>query len=143
MTKLTEKQQAFVDAKSVGVPNRDAAVAAGYSPTAADVTAAKLMRRADIKSAIKAATKTGGVVIDKHTMPREKYADALQFMMDTMNHPQLPLAMRFEAAKCLMPYQHARVGEKGKKESAKDRAQALAGKQKFAPKGAPPSLRLV
>lgn len=142
MKQLTEKQQAFVANKSAGVPNREAAIAAGYAPNAADVTAAKLLRRADIKSAIKA----GSVKVTTaatHTMPSKHYTDSLKFMVDAMNNPQLPVAMRFEAAKALLPYQHARLGEKGKKESAKDRAQAIAGKAKFSPKGAPPTLRIV
>ncbi|MEO7066927.1 MAG: hypothetical protein ABI114_08485 [Rhodanobacter sp.] len=130
---------------ALGVTNRDAATAAGYPMASADVRAAELMRRADIKAAIKAATKSGGVTIpeDKHAMPRKHYADALQFMLDRMNHAHLPLAMRFEAAKCLLPYQHARIGEKGKKESANDRARTITRRPKFAPKGAPPSLRIV
>ena len=56
MKQLTEKQQAFIANKSAGVPNREAAIAAGYSPTAADVTAAKLLQRPEIKAAIKAQT---------------------------------------------------------------------------------------
>lgn len=145
MKQLTEKQQAFIANKSAGVPNREAAIAAGYSPTAADVTAAKLLQRPEIKAAIKAAAKPGSVTIapDKHAMPSKHYADSLKFMVDAMNHAQLPVAMRFEAAKALLPYQHARLGEKGKKESAKERAHAIAGKPKFAPKGAPPQLRIV
>lgn len=142
MKQLTEKQRAFVANKSAGVPNREAAIAAGYAPNAADVTAAKLLRRPEIKAAIKA----DGVKVatsDMHAMPRKCYTDSMQYMEDTMNHAQLPFAMRFEAAKALLPYQHARLGEKGKKESAKDRAQAIAGKPKFAPKGAPPKLRVV
>jgi phage terminase small subunit len=142
MKQLTEKQQAFVANKSAGVPNREAAIAAGYAPNAADVTAAKLLRRADIKAAIKA----DGVKVttsDMHAMPCKRYTDSMQYMEDTMNHPQLPFAVRFEAAKALLPYQHARLGEKGKKETAKDRAQAVTRKAKFAPKGAPPQLRVV
>ncbi|MGS1125673.1 terminase small subunit [Rhodanobacter sp. UC4437_H4] len=147
MTKFTEKQQAFIDNKAAGVTNREAATAAGYSMASADVRAAELMRRPEIKAAIKAAAKPGSVTItpDKHAMPKKHYADSLQFMVDTMNHPQLPVAMRFEAAKALLPYQHARLGEQGKKESAKERARsAINGRRgKFTPKAAPPQLRIV
>jgi phage terminase small subunit len=76
-------------------------------------------------------------------MPRKRYDESLKFVVDTMNHPQLSVAMRFEAAKALLPYRHARLGEKGKKDSAKERARDLASKPKFAPKGAPPKLRIV
>jgi phage terminase small subunit len=73
MTQFTEKQQAFVDNKSAGVTNREAAIAAGYASTAAAVTAAKLMRRPDINAAIKTASKPGSVV----TTPRQT-CDAAQ-----------------------------------------------------------------
>ena len=141
MTKFTEKQQAFIDSKAAGATHRDAAIAAGYTMASANVRASELMRRPDIKTAIKAAGVT--ITPDKHAMPRKHYADALQFMVDTMNSPQMPVAMRFEAAKALLPYQHACLGEKGKKETAKDRAREIVGKPKFAPKGAPPQLRIV
>lgn len=58
---------------------------------------------------------------------------------DSWRKPQPPSPL----SKALLPYQHARLGEKGKKESAKDRAHAITGKAKFSPKGAPPTLRIV
>jgi phage terminase small subunit len=142
MTHFTEKQQAFIASKAAGATHRDAAIAAGYSMASANVRASELTRRPDIKAAIKAAAKPGRVAIT-HDASSKHYADSLNFMLDTMNNAQLPIAMRFEAAKALLPYQHARLGEQGKKESAKERARALAGKPKFAPKSAPPQLRIV
>lgn len=145
MTHFTEKQQAFIASKAAGATHRDAAIAAGYSMASANVRASELMRRPDIKAAVKAAAKPGSVVITRD-VPSKHYADSLQFMVDAMNNGQLPVAMRFEAAKALLPYQHARIGETGKKESAKDRARAIVGGQrrgKFTPKGAPPHLRIV
>jgi phage terminase small subunit len=144
MPKFTEKQQAFIDNKAAGATHYDAALAAGYSMASANVRASELMRRPDIKVAIKAAAKPGSVTItpDKYMMPSKQYADSLKFMVDAMNHAQLPVAMRFEAAKALLPYQHARIGEQGKKETAKERARGIVGKAKFTPK-APPQLRIV
>lgn len=145
MKKLTAKQQAFVTNKVAGCTNRDAALAAGYSVAAASTTADKLMAMPAIRSAIKAAspsvaTKPGAVPV----MPRKHYPDAMSYLMDTMNHPQLPIALRMDAAKALLPYQHARLGEQGKKEKAKDRAHKLTtGKRgTFAPKQ-PPNLQIV
>lgn len=145
MSNLTAKQRAFVVNKAAGVQNRDAAIAAGYAVAAADVTAAKLLKKPAIVSAIKAATKAQGVDIDsgQPSMPSDKYADAMSFLVDVMNHTKLPIAQRADAAKQLLPYHHARIGEAGKKEKAKDRAHALVGgRAKFAPKGAP-QLRVV
>ncbi len=160
MTQFTEKQQAFVVNKAAGMKNREAAVAAGYAPAAADVTGAKLMGRSDIKAAI-TRTKRGGsvkrdtkpdepdeVVLDERSMmPKARYTDAKEFLMDAMNHPRLPVAARAEYAKALLPYQHGKVGDTGKKEATKDRAKKLsdgnkAGRPKFATK-TPPPLRLV
>lgn len=149
MTKLTEKQQAFAVNKAAGVPNREAAIAAGYAEGSADVAAHRLMKKPSIKAAIKAATKghaPGGVgtkPTNTPKMPRAKYADPVTFLEDVMNHAELPLAMRADAAKHLLPYKHARMGEVGKKQAKADNAKAIArGRSKFATK-APPQLTVV
>jgi phage terminase small subunit len=143
MAKLTAKQQAFVANKAAGVTNRDAAIAAGYAVAGAAVSADKLMRNPAIRNAIKAAAKD-----TQHTdkgnapvMPRAKYTDAMTFLKDMMNHAGLPIAMRADAAKQLLPYMHARIGEVGKKEKAKERAHAIAG-QRLRP-NAPPTLHAI
>lgn len=149
MSTLTEKQQNFAVNKAAGVKNRDAAVAAGYAVNSAEVTASKLMARADIKTAIRDAKRKLGkgdadVVVqagphpERHKMPKAKYTDSKEFLIDAMNNKYMPVAARAEYAKALLPYQHARIGEKGKKETAKDRAtDAVSGKHKFAPKQSP------
>jgi len=161
MTRLTDKQQAFVHNKVAGMKSPEAAVAAGYSPVSARIQATQLMARADIKTAIAAAKRmhkaTNGTpapreadddVDDnpKNRMPKDKYTDAKEFLTDAMNHKHLPVAARAEYAKALMPYQHARIGETGKKDKAKDRAKEIVaegGKRGvYTPKG-PPRLRVV
>lgn len=162
MKKLTEKQESFARHKAAGLKNREAAVAAGYAPGSADVAAAQLMGRADIKSAIarhkrqaKEHAKALGVDFTSADdeddaasgrMPKARYDNSLDFLMDAMNHPKLPIAVRGDYAKALLPYQNAKIGEKGKKESAKDRAREIAGggdeqkakkPGKFAPTSAP------
>jgi phage terminase small subunit len=144
MAKLTAKQQAFVSNKAAGVTNRDAAIAAGYAVAGAEVAAGKLMRNPAIRKAIKAATKDAHPTDTKSNapvMPRAKYTDAMTFLKDVMNHAGLPIAMRADAAKQLLPYMHARLGEVGKKEKAKDRARVLSG-QRFRP-NAPPTLHAI
>ena len=153
MTKLTEMQELFVTNKAAGVPNREAAIAAGYAQGSADVAAHRLMQKPAIKAAIKDATKTTPGVdaktVNAPTMPRAKYGDPITFLEDVMNHQQLPVAMRADAAKQLLPYKHARMGETGKKQTKKENAQAIArgnsakpAKPKFATR-APPSLSVV
>lgn len=141
-TKLTPKQRAFAENKAAGLTNRDAAIAAGYAVAAASPTATKLMAHPGVRSAIKASAPVS--VATAPTMPRAKYADAMKFLCDVMNHAKLPIAMRAEAAKQLLPYQHARIGETGKKQNAKERAKdVVSTRHKFTPKKAPPQLRVV
>lgn len=150
--KLTAKQQLYVDGKICGLNNRDAAIAAGYPPNSAAQTATKLMQHPSVRLALRNAKKVStGKGHAKHSEDDEpsvlkaKYASSLDFMESAMNNPKLPVGVRFEAAKQLLPYQHARIGEAGKKEKAKDRAHAITGggRGKFSPKVAPPALKLV
>lgn len=142
MTKLTDKQQAFVANKAAGVANREAAIAAGYAEGSADVSAHRLMQKPTIKAAINAA-RNAAPGSDAPTMPKASYSDPLDFLKDVMNHPQLPIAMRADAAFKILPYQHARIGEVGKKQTKKDNAAVIArGRHKFATK-APPQLTVV
>lgn len=155
--KLTELQISYVQHRAQGVGRRNSAIGAGYSPTSADQQSYALEHREDIKAAIaaaKRALKKGGAPISvnveveseaKDQMPKPKYSDSMEWLTDAMNHTGLPIALRGDYAKALMPYQHARVGEAGKKEKVKDRAMSLTNgaKGKFQPKSAPPKLKLV
>ena len=157
MPKFTDKQQAFIDGKAAGLKNAAAATAAGYASTSAAVTASQLLARDDIKKAVAAAKKklrSAGVSIpaakededipDRNKMPKARYDDAKEFLLDAMNHLMLPIAVRGDYAKALLPYQHGRVGETGKKQSQKERAKEITegggkagAKPKYAPKSAP------
>jgi phage terminase small subunit len=154
MKKLTDKQQAFVTNKAQGCTNRDAAISAGYAVGSASVAADKLMAMPAIRAALKAAAKAPPGVetktVNAPAMPRAKYADPITFLEDVMNHQQLPVAMRADAAKQLLPYKHARMGETGKKQTKKENAQAIARgdveqprKNKFATREPPPRLSVV
>jgi len=149
MKKLTDKQKAFVEGRAQGLGTKDAAIHAGYSATTAHVIGSTLAGRADIKSAIRAAKKNAGVVNEPETDDKPKlkasYKDSLEFFKDAMNNPRLADGVRFEAAKQLLPYEHARVAEKGKKESKKDDAVKVAAGQTGTPfrTKAPPKLRAV
>lgn len=146
-TKLTMKQRAFADNKAAGMTNRDAVVAAGYAVAAAGPTAYKLMQHPGVRNAIKAAT-NGTPSVDTKSgmpkMPREKYDDPMVLLVDIMGLEGLPLAMRADAAKQLLPYMHARMGEQGKKEKTKDRAHKIAssarGRLQPMP---PPTMRVI
>lgn len=152
--KLTEMQTAYVENRAAGVKRREAAIAAGYSAASADQQAYTFENRDDIKRAIAAAKKrlkANGVnlpkededIPERNKMPKATYTDSKEWLMDAMNHPLLPLAVRGDYAKALLPYQHGRVGETGKKQTQKERATLIAGsgtagaKPKFGSKAAP------
>ncbi|MFH7600588.1 terminase small subunit [Streptomyces racemochromogenes] len=182
MRKPTEKQRIFAENYVMGMTKQAAALAAGYAPAHAMVQGAKMMQNAVVKAEIKrlrkemlAPDEREGVDFDtpvdrkeqeaaaRNAMPRdiegEPYTDSMEFLTDLMNKAGAPLAMRARAAEQLLPYQHARVETKGKKESRKDRAADIAGqgggdtktstrkdgRPKFAPMAAPgkPDLKVV
>lgn len=126
---MTRKQRRFIELKAMGLPNKDAAIQAGYAPNSADVSAGKLMMRGDILDAIKEAQTSSGQ--SDNNMPRDHYPDALTFLMDVMNHHALPVGMRIDAARHLLPYQHARLGEQGKKQKRQDEADKMTKGGKF------------
>lgn len=142
MTTFTEKQRKFIENKAAGAKHEEAAIAAGYAPKAAQVAASKLMRRDDVKAAIEEAKKALPVATPTDVMPRTSYADPMHFLEDAMNNGKLPLLMRLDAAKCLLPYKHARMGELGKKASAKERAETLTMTSRFRTK-TPPKFRTI
>ncbi|MGN6152951.1 MAG: hypothetical protein ACTHOH_13230 [Lysobacteraceae bacterium] len=89
-----------------------------------------------IRAALKAAGKATPAWTSKPanvpTMPRDKYADPKAFLLDVMNLDGLPIAIRADAAKQLLAYMRARIGEVGKKETKKENARAIArGKHRY------------
>lgn len=145
MKTLTKRQAAFVDNKIAGLNNRAAAIAAGYSSAGADTRGSELMRRPDIRGAIAKATKgkLASVDIPEPSRMLPKYATSLALLQHVYNCPAMPDSVRMRAAEQALPYEHGRIGEKGKKEQANDRAKELAGtkRAKFAPKEPPQRLQ--
>lgn len=174
MKELTEKQLAYATHRAEGVNKRQSALAAGYSQAGAGSQADQLERLPHVKAAIariKREKRRGNVSSDEQIKsimgqpagvgrkPKDeprmkaKYDSPLDLLIHTYNNPLMPDSTRLRAAEQALPYMHARVAEKGKKETAKDRAHEVAAsggskaqkagkKSPFAPK-APPSLTLV
>ena len=140
MNKLTDKRAEFVRNKVAGMGNEAAAVAAGYATRSAAVTASKLMADPKIRQAIKAVRGGDDSVTIPDNVKLGKFGSSLAFMQAAYNAVELPLGVRLEAAKQALPYEHAKLGEVGKKQAAKDKAAEL-GKPggRFAPKQ-PPSV---
>jgi phage terminase small subunit len=145
---LTPKQAAFVAAKVAGMTHEAAAIHAGYSPNGARQAGCEMMKRTHIKSAVALGKRhaakgdtppgePGAPRREEVKMPRDHYADPMHFLQDVVNHKQLSMTMRTRAAEQLMPYLHARVGEKGKKEQKNDDAKKVASGGKLSPSAAP------
>lgn len=69
------------------------------------------------------------------TDPAPGEADAKAWLLAVMQDPAIDFRMRQDAAKALLPYQHAKLGETGKKEQREKDAHAVASK--FTPAAAP------
>ena len=63
--------------------------------------------------------------------------DAKTFLMALMNNCEADIRLRLEAAKCLMPYQHAKNNNVGKKDNQAAAAQKVIASGKFSA-SAPP-----
>ena len=159
MKTFTPKILAYCQHRAAGAAVGQAALAAGYLPSSAAVTASRLEPRADVQAEIARLKKvnksiggkkaTGALVDDPAASPlapwalRPRYDNPLDLHLDVMNNPKAPIGMRIQCAKDAMPYCHARVGESGKKEKAQDAAKEAAGggktksKPRFATQQAP------
>lgn len=140
MRKFTDMQLKFIANKAEGLNSKQAGLLAGFAPNSISVTVSKLMARPEVKKAIAAERKQLGKPkeIDKKDIPllKDHYASPLALYDDLWNNPNAPAGIRIEAAKQAMPYHHARIGEKGKKENKNDDAAKVA-KGRFSPKQAP------
>lgn len=152
---LTGKKRAFADAVLAGSTNKEAAIAAGYSPATAaqsgsrmakdPVISAYLVERrgvAPVQAAV--APPVAPPVAPKGDEPpggadEQQYDDPEKFLMDQMNDPGLEMRMRIDVAKALMPFKHQKLGEGGKKEQRLGNAKA-ASQGKFAVPPPPPRL---
>ncbi|WP_374491610.1 hypothetical protein [Brachymonas sp.] len=70
----------------------------------------------------------------------EQYDDPKEFLAAVMNDQKVDIKVRVNAAKAMLPFDHARKGEGGKKASEQESAQ-LAFSGFFAP-SAPPGSRV-
>lgn len=140
---LTIKQTAFVEHVMRGATHRDAAVHAGYSAASAAVSGARLARhpkvvaeladrRAEARKAARAAA------ADHPARKVTAIADPKDYLLAAMNDVGVDLRLRMEAAKALLPFMHARMGEAGAKERRKDAAAKTGAQSKFHP-SAPPA----
>lgn len=146
---LTGKKRVFADAVLAGRSNKDAAIEAGYSAATASAAGSRLVkeppvaayiasRRAAPATAPAASTKPPAPSGDEDIDPLNgvRYVDPKDFLGAAMNAPDLDMRQRIDCAKALMPFEHQKLGEGGKKEKNQEAAKTAA-KGKFAPASAP------
>ncbi|KVT81393.1 terminase [Burkholderia ubonensis] len=152
---LTGKKRAFADAVLAGKSNKDAAIAAGYSPATASAAGSRLVKDKDVAAYLSQQRKKGAGPRKREPEPDDAavkkaavaagfdlnsvltFADPKAFLLAAMNDQETEPKLRIDAAKALMPFMHKKLGEGGKKEQSAEAAKKVASR--FAP-SAPPRL---
>lgn len=149
---LDPTRQKFVESTLRGNGPKQAAIDAGLSEKTAASAGSRLRKDPKVVAALAAIGFATPGVTDaspraaKPDRPDEEMSDeddpladlpqttdSKAFLEAVQANPNVQLSKRMEAARQLLPYQHARVGEKGKKESKQDAAADTKG-GKFGPR---------
>lgn len=147
---LDPTRQKFVESTLRGNGPKQAAIDAGLSEKTATSAGSRLRKDPKVVAALAAIGFATPGVTDAppkvarrdEEMPEDEddpladlpqTTDSKAFLEAVQSNPKVQLSKRMEAARQLLPYQHARVGEKGKKESKQDAAADTKG-GKFGPR---------
>lgn len=140
-----DKRKLFVEARLQGKTPEEAALDAGYPPQSAALAGMQLMGDPEVLRML-ANHKPAEIEIPSGLpapLPSPE-GDPMRMLESVMNNTNVDLVKRMEAAKTLMPFKYAKLGETGKKEGQQLKAkEAGAGGKKFAPGKAPSHLRPV
>lgn len=142
---LDPTRQKFVESTLRGNGPKQAAIDAGLSDKTAASAGSRLRKDPKVVAAlaaigfatpgVSAPAKTPVSQNSQSTEPEPEddllddlpvTTDSVEFYEAVLSNPRVPLSKRMEAAKNLLPYQHAKIGEKGKKETKADGAKAAA-----------------
>ena len=126
---LNDKQELFARNMAAGQNQKKSCINAGYSEKGAAAAASRLMRNPEILARIKELrAQPEGLNNDINKVVKSPHAampaqmvpnkDPMLFLENVMNDERWAPKLRVDAAKTLMPYVHARIGETGKKETA-------------------------
>ncbi len=154
---FNSKKRAFADAVLAGKSNKDAAIAAGYSPATASAAGSRLVKDPDVAAYLSKHRKKGGTKASAADKPAPNtpeqseaaavtsaavaagfdlstiltFKDPKDFLLAAMNDQATEPKLRIDAAKTLMPFMHAKLAEAGKKDAKAEAAKKAASK--FAP----------
>lgn len=149
---LTAQQRLFAESRHAGLTPKEAAIAAGCPEKTAAQAGSRLNKHPNViahmerlrqankkpskakpKRPQKAAVAPDEVAaqpsLDSVPEPPGVYEyidDPKEFLRQAMNNPLLDPKLQIQAAVALMPYDHAKLGEKGKKEQKVDEAEKIA-----------------
>lgn len=138
---LNESQEKFFKATLRGEKPEQAAISAGLSPKTAKAAGHRMRKHPAIVAALAAVgigTKAAPAAKEKPaesseepdivTLEIAETDDPKAFLIALMNSPKAGVKARLEAAKALLPFEHSKMGEKGKKVTKEEGAKELAGR---------------
>lgn len=154
---LTETQERFFQATLRGEKPHQAALSAGLSANSAKASGFRMRKHPAIVAALaavgigtknatpaKPAASGEDSEPDIVTIEIPETEDPKVFLTALMNCPKAGVKARLEAAKALLPFEHSKIGEKGKKVTkAEGAAAATAEGNKFGARAAPAKLKAV
>lgn len=150
---LTRKQETFAAAVLAGMSNKDAAITAGYSAKSASAAGSRLAKDPAVVSHLAKSRAVPSATVEPVPEPATvtspakpfdlkamlTHADPKDFLLAAMNDLELDAKQRIDAAKALMPFTHAKLGEGGKKDQKHDAAK-VAAQGRFSTPPPPPRL---
>jgi phage terminase small subunit len=144
---LSEQQRKFAEARMNGLSIKDAALFAGCPEKTASQAGSRLQKHPNVLAHIgrlktiesdanPAAGRDNSSGADAG--PIAFYDDPMEMLKHAMNDRLLDAKTRIQAAMALLPYEHKKLGESGKKE---DQGEAAKGavKGRFSPAAPPPT----
>jgi len=147
---LTDQQRKYAEARLAGLSIRDSALAAGCPEKSASQAGSRLEKHPNVLAHLERlkSAESDSVPAAGRDAPNPNTASAGQFYDDpkemlraAMNDRLLDPKTRLQAAIALMPFEHQRLGEGGKKEGQQKSAEgAVTGR--FAPAAPPRTAQL-
>lgn len=130
---ITKQQRSYAEARHQGASKKDAAIAAGCPERTAAQAGCRLEKNPRVIAHIKRleSVESGSIPVNKSFV-----SDPKDFLRSHMNDPLADSKERLQAAIALLPYEHVKVGESGKKvQKESDAKEAVQGR--FSPSPVP------
>jgi len=146
---LTEQQRKYAEARMSGASIKDSALAAGCPAKTASQAGSRLEKHPNVAAhlaRLKHLESEAQPAAGRDAPPAdvdlgdEFFEDPKDMLRHAMNNKRLDPKTRIQAAVALLPFEHQKRGEAGKKEQQADAAE-VAATGRFAP-AAPPSRQL-